>query len=393
MEKLSIKDIDLKGKRVLMRVDFNVPLEENLKISDDTRIRATLPSIEYILTQGAKLILISHLGRPKGKVVESLRLEPVAKRLEILLNKKVLKLDDCVGEEVKNKLSQLKEKDIALLENLRFHEEEKENSEGFARALASLGDIFVNDAFGAAHRAHASVVGVAKFLPAYAGFLLEKEIEYLSKAAKNPAKPYIVILGGAKVADKIGVIQNLLDKCSSILIGGGMAYTFLKAQGIEVGSSKLEPERIELAREILSNAKDKNVDILLPVDHLVVTDIDTPQTSKVVEEGIPQGLMGVDIGPQTIDLFKSRLNTAKTVLWNGPLGIFEKEPYSKGTEEIAKFLANSNATTIIGGGDTASAVSKFKLETKMTHVSTGGGASLEYLEGKTLPGIAVLKDK
>lgn len=393
MEKCTIKNIDIGGKRVLMRVDFNVPLDDHLNITDDTRIKAAIPTIKYAVDHKAKVILMSHLGRPKGKAVDTLRLDPVAKRLGELLNKNIVKLNDCIGQEVKNRISQMREGDIVLLENLRFHTEEEADEENFARQLASLGEVFVNDAFGAAHRAHASTHGVTKFLPSVAGFLLEKEIEYLDRALRNPLKPFAAILGGAKVSDKIGMLENLLTKVDLILIGGGMAYTFLKAQGKKIGNSKLEEDKINLASRILKKAQDLRVKVGLPIDHLIAERIDQDAETKRTNQDIPEGWVGVDIGPRTIDEFRSLLTGTKTVVWNGPLGVFEIDTFSKGTREIAQYVASLDAVTIIGGGDTAAAIKKFGLEEKMTHISTGGGASLEFLEGKTLPGIAALKDK
>ena len=393
MDKKSIKDIDIRGKRVLMRVDFNVPLDGKLRITDDTRIKGALPTIKYALEQNAKLILMSHLDRPKGKIVESLRLRPVALRLSELLGKKVRALNDCIGPEVKAASASLKEGEVLLLENTRFHKEEKDNAPAFAKELASLGEIYISDAFGSVHRAHASTVGVAGYLPAAAGFLLEKEIEFLSKVTDSPDKPLALILGGAKVSDKIGVINNILDKADTILIGGGMAYTFLKAKGKDIGSSKLEADKLDLAKEILSNAVSSGVEILLPSDHIAADAFSASANSKVVGEDIPEGWMGLDVGPETTENFISALKGARTVVWNGPLGVCEWEPFSQASRKLARFLSASSATTIIGGGDTAAAVAKFGLSDKMSHVSTGGGASLEFLEGKTLPGIAVLQDK
>ena len=395
MNKLSVKDYDLKGKRVFMRADFNVPLDENSNITDDTRIKAALPTINYILGQGAKLVLASHLGRPKGEVKDSLRLDPVAKRLQELLDgKKVIKLNDCIGQEVKKVVSKQTDDEVILLENLRFHPEEKKNDEAFAKELASLADVFVNDAFGTSHRAHASVVGITKYLPALAGFLLEKEIDFLGKATSNPEKPYVSILGGAKVSDKIGVIENLLDKVDDILIGGGMAYTFLKAQGIEVGTSILESDKLDLAKSILTQAKEKGVNIILPKDHVIADKFDKDANVKITEGlDIEAGWMGVDIGPKTVAAFKESLSKAKLIVWNGPVGVFEMEPFAKGTKEIAEYIATLDATTVIGGGDTASAINHLNLADKMTHISTGGGASLEFLEGKELPGLAALTEK
>ena len=395
MNKKAITDIEIKGKRVLMRVDFNVPLDKDLKISDDTRIRAALPTIKYATSQGAKVVLMSHLGRPKGQVVESIRLTPVAERLSELLGKPVKKLDECIGQDVKKIVSGMKSGDVVLLENLRFHAEETKNAPDFAKKLAALGDIYVNDAFGTAHRAHASTEGVTKFIKtAVAGFLLAREIEYFDKALSDPPKPFVAILGGAKVSDKIMVIENLLEKVNAILIGGGMAYTFIKAEGKEIGNSKLEADKIDVAKSLREKAKAKGVKILLPVDHLIADKIDAYSNTKVVDETIPVGWMGVDIGPKTVDEFKKELRNAKMIIWNGPLGVFEISKFARGTEDIARFIAGlDKAITIIGGGDTASAIAKFGLENAMTHISTGGGASLEYMEGKVLPGIAALNDR
>lgn len=394
MMKKTIKDVELKNKRVLIRVDFNVPLDDKLNITDDIRIRAALPTIKYALDKGAKIILMSHLGRPDGKVVDSMRLTPVAKRLEELLGRKVTKADDCIGDAVKKCVGAMKPGDVVLLENLRFHAEEETNDPAFAKELASLGDVFVNDAFGTAHRAHASTEGITKYLPSVAGFLLEKEIEYLGSAVDNPKRPFVAILGGAKVKDKIKVIGNLLNKVDALLIGGGMAYTFLKAKGKTIGASKLDKDGFETAKAALDKAAKKNVPILLPIDNVIADKFDASANTKLVGEDIPDGWMGLDIGPKTIKLFENKLKTAKTVVWNGPVGVFEMDKFSKGTEDIAKFLAGlKGCTTIIGGGDTAAAMSKFKVDKLMTHISTGGGASLEYLEGRGLPGIDALQDK
>jgi phosphoglycerate kinase len=377
---------------VLIRADFNVPQDAGLNITDDTRIRATLPTIKYILQNGAKsLILMSHLGRPDGKVVEKYSLKPVATRLSQLLGEPVKFTSDCVGEQLKNEINQAKER-VILLENLRFHPEEEGNDAIFSQQLASLAEIFVNDAFGTAHRAHASTEGVTHYLKSAAGFLLEKEMQYLGNTIANPVRPFMVVLGGAKVSDKIGVIENLLPKCDAIIIGGGMAYTFLKAQGKPIGNSKLEKDKLDLAKSILAKAGQLKKEILLPVDNLVVETIAADANSEIVGENIPDGKIAVDIGPKTIKLFQEKLSSAKTIVWNGPLGIFEMDAFGKGTLEVAEFISHIGATTIIGGGDTAAAVAKFKLEDKMTHISTGGGASLEYLEGKRLPGIAALSD-
>ncbi|MBL7085003.1 MAG: phosphoglycerate kinase [Candidatus Omnitrophica bacterium] len=393
MNKKTIKDIDIQGKKVLMRVDFNVPLDENVEITDDTRIKAALPTIKYALEQNAELILMSHLGRPKGKVVDSLSLKPVALRLGELLGKEIKMANDCIGPEVKRAADNLKEREALLLENTRFHKQETDNDPVFAKELASLGEIYVSDAFGSVHRAHASTEGVAHLLPAVAGFLLEKEIKFLGKVTSNPDRPFALILGGAKVSDKIGVITNLLNKVDMIIIGGGMAYTFLKAQGKSIGSSKLEEDKLDLAKEILSRAASSGVKILLPCDNVAADSFSAQAAHKLVGEDIPDGWMGLDVGPKTTEDFISALTKAKTVVWNGPLGVCEWEPFSQASKKVAKSLAASSATTVIGGGDTAAAVAKFGLSDKMSHVSTGGGASLEFLEGKTLPGIAVLQDK
>lgn len=393
MAKLSIQDLDLKGKRVLMRVDFNVPLTPDLKVSDDTRIRAALPTIKYALQQQGKVILMSHLGRPKGKVVEELRLTPVAEKLSELLGQEVKKIDDCIGEKVEKAVSELKEGEVLLLENVRFHPEEEKNDPEFAKKLARLGDVFVNDAFGSCHRAHASVVGVAEYLPAAAGFLLMKEIEYFEKILHNPEKPFYAILGGAKVSDKIGVIENLLNLADKIFIGGGMAYTFLKAKGIPVGNSKLEEDKIEVARQLLAEADKRGRKIILPQDHVVVENIDPEASIQVTGLEIPDGKIAVDVGPKTVEVFKQELQDAKMIVWNGPLGIFEVDKFAHGTKQIAEFVVQLPAIKVAGGGDTAACLEKFGLSDKFDHVSTGGGASLEYLEGKVLPGIAALKEK
>jgi 3-phosphoglycerate kinase len=393
MQKLTIKDIDLKNKTILVRADFNVPQDESLRITDDTRIRATLPTIEYLLENGAKkVILMSHLGRPDGKRVEKYSLKPVAQRLKELLGKEVKFFNDCAGQDLKQQIQAAGEK-LVLLENLRFHAEEEANDPTFAKNLAGLADIFVNDAFGTAHRAHASTEGVTHYLKSAAGFLLQKEIEYLGKAVSNPEKPFVVILGGAKVSDKIGVIENLLPKCDRIIIGGGMAYTFLKAKGLSIGNSKLEKDKLDLAGSILRKAAELKKEIILPVDHIVVDNISPNAQAETVGENIPDAKIAVDIGPKSIALFEDKLKDSRLIVWNGPLGIFEMDAFSQGTLAIAKFISGLKATTIIGGGDTAAAMAKFKLEAKMTHISTGGGASLEFLEGKALPGIAALTDK
>lgn len=392
MNKMTVKDVDFKGRKVIMRVDFNVPLDDKLNITDDIRIRAAVPTIKYIVDKGAaKLILMSHLGRPKEKRDDKYSLKPVAQRLAKLLGIPVKMLDDCVN--VKPQVEAAAEK-VVLLENLRFHKEEEGNDPNFAKELAGLGDIYVNDAFGTAHRAHASTEGVTHYLPSVAGFLLEKEIEYLVGALDNPKRPFAIILGGAKVSDKIGVIENLLPKADIIIIGGGMAYTFLAAMGKKIGNSKLEADKVEVAGKILDEAKKNKVKVELPVDHLAADKFDASAKAVAVNSrDIPDGLMGLDIGPETVGNFKAALKSAKTIVWNGPLGVFEFEAFEKGTREIAEFISGIGATTIIGGGDTAAAIAKFSLEDKMSHISTGGGASLELMEGKILPGIAALKTK
>ncbi|HNQ69856.1 MAG TPA: triose-phosphate isomerase [Mesotoga prima] len=391
---LTLKDIDLAGKRVLVRVDFNVPLDkETGEVSDDTRIVAALPTINEIIERGGKAILVSHLGRPKGKRDPKYSLEKVAERLQSLIGKPVTFVPDCIGEEVEKAVSKMNNGDILLLENVRFYSEEEKNDPDFSRRLSSIADIHVNDAFGTAHRSHASNVGVARYLTSVPGFLMQKEIEMLGMAIENPEHPYVVILGGAKVSDKIGVITNLLEKADRILIGGAMMFTFLKAQGKSVGDSLVEEDKIDLAREILQKARQKNVEFVLPVDTVIAKEIAAGSESKVVdlEEGVPAGWKGLDIGPSTIELFNKKLSDAKTVVWNGPMGVFEIDDFAKGTESIARTLASLNdAVTIIGGGDSAAAINKFGLAEKVSHVSTGGGASLEMLEGKEMPGIKSL---
>ncbi|NQT95869.1 MAG: phosphoglycerate kinase [Candidatus Omnitrophica bacterium] len=394
MNKKSIKDVDFAGKRVLMRVDFNVPLDKSLKITDDNRIQAALPTISYVLNRNGKLILMSHLGRPKGEKRPEFSLKPTAERLSELLKVPVKMLDDCIGGKVKQAASNMDDGIVLMLENLRFHEEETDNDPKFAKELASLGDIFVNDAFGTCHRAHASTEGVTHYLESASGFLVEKEIGYFQKVLTGAEKPFVFILGGAKVADKIPVIENMMEKADSILIGGAMAYTFLKAKGVDIGSSRVEDKMIDTVNKILDKAKSKGVDILLPIDHIVTDCIETANhVNPTPDENIPVGWIGVDIGQKTIELYKERLLQAKTIVWNGPVGIFENDKFATGTKTLAIAIANSGATSVIGGGDTAAAVSKFGVANKMSHISTGGGASLEYLEGKALPGIAALSDK
>ena len=391
----TIRDFDLAGKRVLIRVDFNVPLDKGLNITDDTRIRASLPTIQYALDRGAKVVLMSHLGRPDGKPVSSMSLSPASKRLSELLKREVIQCSDCVGARVKEELAPLDSgATVAVLENLRFHSAEEKNDAAFAKELSENADVYINDAFGSSHRAHASIEAITQFIPSGAGFLLEKEIQYLGVALQHPKKPFLAILGGSKVSDKIGVVDNLIVKVDKILIGGAMAYTFLKVQGIEIGDSKFEKDKIELAKNILEKAKQHKVDILLPVDHITVQKVDENAPSKVEGPSISGGRLGVDIGPKTIELFSQVLDTAKTVIWNGPMGIFEMNAFANGSRQIALKLSQlKDATTVIGGGDTAACVTGFGLDGKMSHISTGGGASLEYLEGKVLPGIAALEQK
>jgi len=395
---MSIRDVDLKDKRVLMRVDFNVPLDDQGHITNDTRIQKALPTIRYALERGAKLILMSHLGRPKGKVIPSMSLQPVADHLSHLLNKPVRFVNDCIGETVERAVASLKPGEIILLENLRFHAEEEKNDPEFAKKLAALGDVYVNDAFGTAHRAHASTEGVTHFIsPCVAGFLMEKEIEYLAKAIEAPVRPFVAIIGGAKISGKIDVIQNLLNKVDALLIGGGMAFTFYKAQGLEIGKSILEADKLELAKEILSDVRSRKLNFLLPVDVVVADKIDPAAQTKIVPvDNIPSDMAGVDIGPETIAQFEEKIVSAKTVVWNGPMGIFEIDAFAKGTDAVAEALAKATergAVTIVGGGDSVAAVSKAGLEEKITHISTGGGASLELLSGYKLPGLEALTDK
>jgi len=390
MNKQTVKDINIQNKRVLIRVDFNVPLDDQFNITDDARIVKALPTIKYCVEQNAKVILMSHCGRPKGQPDSKYSLAPMAKHLGVLLGKPVELLPDCVGAAVETRVNELKAGEVVMLENVRFHAEEEKNDEGFSKKLASLGDVYVNDAFGTAHRAHASTVGVTKFLPAVAGFLLGKEVEYFDKAIKAPERPFMTILGGAKVSDKVKLISNLLDKADALLIGGAMAYTFYKVMGIGIGTSKFEPAGIEPAREALEKAKAKNVPIYFPVDRVISQEFKKDPETKVVTGDIPEGWMGLDIGPASVKSFCEVLAKAKTVVWNGPVGVCELTPFDQGTRGLAEFLAKSDATTIIGGGDTAAAVKNFGLEEKFSHVSTGGGASLEYLEGTSLPGIEAL---
>ena len=395
MDKKTIRDIDVNDKKVLVRCDFNVPQDiETGKITDNRRIKGALPTIQYLIDNNAKVILCSHLGRPKGEVNEKYSLKIVAEELSNLLGKEVKLANDIVGDSAKKLVSDMKSGDVVLLENVRFDAREEKNDREFSKELASLADIYVNDAFGTAHRAHSSTAGVAEFLPAVSGFLIEKEIKFLGDALKNPERPFIAILGGAKVSDKIAVIENLLEKVDKLLIGGGMAFTFLKAQGHKIGKSICEEDKLDLARELLEKAEKKGVEIVLPIDSNVATEYSNDTENKIVHsQDVPDGWEGLDIGPDTIAKFKEILKTAKTVMWNGPLGVCEFSKYEIGTKEIATELGNIDAVTIIGGGDSAAAIEKLGLADKMTHISTGGGASLEFLEGKTLPGIECLHDK
>ncbi len=386
----TIRQLDLEGKRLLIRVDFNVPLKEG-KVTDTTRITASLPTLRYALEKKAKLILMSHLGRPDGKVVENLRMKPVGEALSRILGLPVQTATDCVGPEVEAQAARLQPGQILLLENLRFHPEEEKNDPQFSKALARLGDLYINDAFGTAHRAHASTAGVAEFLPAAAGFLLQSELEALGKVLHNPQRPYWLILGGAKVSDKIKLIDNLIDKVNGILIGGGMQYTFFVAQGIGVGNSPVEKDHLSTARQVVAKTQQRGIPLLLPLDHVIADKVAPDAQVKITDRpGVPDGWEGVDIGPKTREAFAKALQGARTILWNGPLGIFEMEPFSKGTRAVAEAVANCGAVSVVGGGDTTAAVTKFGLADRMTHVSTGGGASLEFLEGRELPGVVAL---
>lgn len=394
MNKKTVKDIDVKEKKVLVRCDFNVPQDENGNITDNRRIVAALETIKYLVSENAKVILCSHLGRPKGEFNEKFSLKPVAEELSKLLGKEVKLATDVVGESAQNLANSMNNGDVILIENVRFHKEEEENDTEFSKKLASLAEVYVNDAFGTSHRAHASTAGVAEFLPAVSGFLIEKEINFMGNCLENPERPFVAILGGAKVSDKIGVIESLLEKVDTLIIGGGMAYTFFKAQGYEVGNSLCEYDKLDLAKGLLEKAKQKGVNLMLPIDNVVGKEFKKDTESKVVKSNeIPTDWEGFDIGPETVKLFVEEIKKAKTVIWNGPLGLFEFDQFAVGTNAIANALADIDAITIIGGGDSAAAIEKAGLSEKMSHVSTGGGASLKFLEGKTLPGIECLQNK
>ncbi|HHQ2895698.1 TPA: phosphoglycerate kinase [Bacillus cereus] len=394
MNKKSIRDVDLKGKRVFCRVDFNVPMKEG-KITDETRIRAALPTIQYLVEQGAKVILASHLGRPKGQVVEEMRLTPVAARLGELLGKDVKKADEAFGPVAQEMVAAMNEGDVLVLENVRFYAGEEKNDAELAKEFAALADIFVNDAFGAAHRAHASTAGIADYLPAVSGLLMEKELDVLGKALSNPERPFTAIIGGAKVKDKIGVIRHLLDKVDNLIIGGGLAYTFVKALGHEIGLSLCEDDKIELAKEFMQLAKEKSVNFYMPVDVVITEEFSETATTKIVGiDSIPSNWEGVDIGPKTREIYADVIKNSKLVVWNGPMGVFEMTPFAEGTKAVGQALADAEDTySVIGGGDSAAAVEKFGMADKMSHISTGGGASLEFMEGKELPGVVCLNDK
>lgn len=393
LKKMTMKDVDLKGKRVFCRVDFNVPMSEG-NVTDDTRIRAAVPTIEYLVENGAKVILASHLGRPKGEVNEDMRLAAAGARLSELLHKQVKSLEESIGDGVEQEISAMAEGDIVLLENVRFHEGEEKNDPELAKAFASLADLFVNDAFGAAHRAHASTAGIAEHLTAVSGLLLEKELDVLGKALSEPDRPFTAIIGGAKVKDKIGVIDHLLDIVDNLIIGGGLSYTFSKAQGHEVGNSLLEEDKIDLAKSFIDKAKEKGVNLYMPADVVVTKEFSNDTETKVVSiSEIPSDWMGLDIGPETVKTYADVIKNSKLVIWNGPMGVFEMSSFENGTKSVAQAMAETEAYTIIGGGDSAAAVEKFNVADKMDHISTGGGASLEFMEGKDLPGVNALTDK
>lgn len=394
MNKIGIDEVSVLGKRVFVRVDFNVPMDDKQSITDDTRIRAALPTITHLVEGGAKVILASHLGRPKGKVNPKFSLAPIARRLGELLNKEVIMAQNCIGAELKTQIDKLANGQIILLENVRFYEEEEKNTPEFAKQMADLAEIFVNDAFGTAHRAHASTEGIAKYIPAYAGFLMKKEVDIMGKALANPTRPFVAIIGGAKVSDKIEVIENLLNKVDILIIGGGMANTFLKAQDIQIGKSLVETEKVELAKELLRKAEKSGVKLMLPSDVVVAKEFSANASSRVIKvTEIEADDLALDIGPESAEQFAQAVISAQTVIWNGPMGVFEIDAFAKGTERIAKAMAECQGTTIVGGGDSVAAVEKIGVVASLTHISTGGGASLEFLEGKILPGVAALQDK
>jgi len=392
-QKKTMNDVEVQGKRVFVRVDFNVPMEDG-KITDETRIKAALPTIQALVEKGAKVILASHLGRPKGEVKDEFRLTAVGERLSELLGKNVQKLDESIGETVEKAVEAMQDGDVILLENVRFHKGEEKNDPALAESFAKLADVYVNDAFGAAHRAHASTEGIAKYLPAVSGLLMEKELEVLGKALSNPERPFTAIIGGAKVKDKIGVIENLLEKVDHLIIGGGLSYTFIKAQGYEIGTSLLEEDKIELAKSFIEKAAEKGVKLHMPVDAVVANEFSKDAETKVVDiDQIPSDWMGLDIGPKTVEEYADVIKNSKLIMWNGPMGVFEMDKFANGTKGVAKAMAETNGYTIIGGGDSAAAVEKFHVADQMDHISTGGGASLEFMEGKELPGVVALNDK
>ncbi|AVK87086.1 phosphoglycerate kinase [Lysinibacillus sp. B2A1] len=393
LNKKTMKDIEVKGQRVFVRVDFNVPMAEGV-ITDDTRIRAAIPTIEYLVEQGAKVILASHLGRPKGEVKEEMRLTAVGVRLAELIGKPVTKLDESIGKEVEEAVANMQDEDILLLENVRFHAGEEKNDPALAEAFAKLADVYINDAFGAAHRAHASTEGIAKHVPAVSGFLMQKELDVLGKALSNPERPFTAIIGGAKVKDKIGVIESLLEKVDHLIIGGGLSFTFIKAQGYDIGKSLLEEDKIELAKSFIEKAKAKGVQLHMPIDAVVANEFSKDAETKIVDvDAIPADWMGLDIGPKTAANYAEVIQNSKLIIWNGPMGVFEMDKFANGTKTVASAMANTAGYTVIGGGDSAAAVEKFEVADKMDHISTGGGASLELMEGKELPGIVALNDK
>ncbi len=394
INKKTVEDVDVRGKKVIVRVDFNVPLDENRNITDDKRIVGALPTIKYLVENGAKTILVSHLGRPKEGFEDKFSMKPTALRLGELLGKQIIVAKDVIGEDAKAKAAALKDGEVLMLENVRFHKEETKNDPAFAKELASMAEVYVNDAFGTAHRAHASTAGLADYLPAVCGFLIQKEIEFMGKVLTNPERPFVAILGGAKVSDKIAVIENLIDKVDSLIVGGGMAYTFLKAKGYNIGTSICEDDKVDLAKSLMEKAASKGIKLLLPVDDVISKEFKNDTEYKAVPAGeIPDGWMGMDIGPETIKEYADVIKNAKTIVWNGPMGVFEFPNFANGTKEVAKTVAESGAVSIIGGGDSAAAVEQLGFADKITHISTGGGASLEYLEGKVLPGIDVLMNK